>query len=553
MTTVLDSRNISFVLLMGMSSCFWVYSVHTNTISRVDMINFPIFRLLPGSYWAGFVLLMFSTALCYFRGNTKWYNYVLLPLWTLYIFIGPELMEVTARGYDATDHISGILSLQQGLMSKEWAEFWYAQWPAFFLFVDALSKVSDIGYYPLTKLVSGVFHMSRAILVLCLGRQLFQEQRRTLLFSLLAVAFYWEPQAFDPSPQNMAILLMLFMLPQFFRPGDLSASRRIVLVIGFLALVATHVLTPYVVALLAAFLGLAWVIRSRLGRAGSIRGFSTAGLFAVIFVTYLLYVSGWIVKDALDALRTAAADPLLPARFIIPRTPYQAYAINLIYLNYGVILIWMALIVLRKEFWRGKFVKRFFPLLCVSAPLCVLVPYGFASLPRLYILAVPFIVWFLVEEGTSGRGRVPSRIVVTGFLLTLLVLGFTVRYSIEYVNYVPTYEFLGAKFVSEKMPAYYYLYDVTEKNPQLSAMAEKKFGEQPYSHAFATWWFGLGGMADFALDSGRRDNYIRFHLGDETLSALDNTALNRVNYSIVYTTGDYWIIGYYLYFPHIVR
>ncbi len=524
--------NRLFLALSAVSLLLWSYAVLTTSIDHVPMVNMPILHIMPATYWVGFAMLVLATIVWYFSPETKWYHFSLLLFWTLYIFIGPEMMEVNARGYDAIGHLLGVTYIDQGRSS----EYWYIQWPGFVFFSSFLYKVTGVGFFALYTLVSLSLHLLRMVFIGYLGTRLFSGKKQALLFSVLLIGFFWEPQAFDPSAQHFGIIIMLPLLALCFSAKQLNARRRALIIALFGTLVITHILTSFIVALIIIFLSLMSLTGRRFGYSRDISGYTLAALFIVSFLAYLMYTTDWVVNEAVAAFIRAFRDPLLPARFFVPTSSYEEFVMGFVYLFYLVLLVWMVIIAARKEFWTNL-LNRVFPLLCLIPVSLVIIPYGFAALPRFYILGVPFIVWFLARESHHI-----GRVVVTVFMVVLLAMSFGERYQTEYVTYVPTADFAGARFITSKIPLSDTLYTPTYYNP--SPMSRANVLEQP-NLVSGTKPFGkyLQPAFPFAARSMRNENFVRFHGSEKDLSDITE-AFYPYKGNIIYTNGDYQVYAY---------
>ena len=531
---------LPFLVLLAVSLCLWCYSILTTSVDRIPISNFPILSMMPLTYWFGVAALILATICWYFSTETRWYHFLLLLPWTLYIFIGPELVEAGIRGYDTVDHLLGVTYIDQG----RFAEYYYKDWPGFISFSSFLYKITGVSYYVLPKLVSISLHLLRTIGILYLGASLFTNKKHVLLFSLLLVGAFWENQSFDPCPQHLAIIIMMPSLSLFFSTKHLDTKRIVLIMFLFLALLITHVLTPFVVALLVLFLGFMSLIRRDFGYNRGNNWLIIGILFSIGFAAYLMYATGWVFQEAVNALIKALYDPLLATQFLIPYSPYQQFVIYLAYSFYAVFILWMFIIAGRKEFWT-KPLERIFPLLCLIPFSFVVIPYGLAALPRFYILGVPFIIWFLVKESVKLRHGI-----IISFLVVMMLLSFGERYAVEYVTYVPTEEFAGARFICSKIPLLSKVMEVAPFDPAPRSMANSLtqpiiVGLQRYIQPDGSYYWGEPGIhMNFAIESFRTRNLYFYHLGEEVWSIVSEKYYQPDNFNIIYSCRDYRIYSY---------
>src|SRR5713101_31253 len=100
--------DVIFWVVAIASSFLLTWSTLSTTIDRVDEGVLSMARLLPPTYWVGFALLLGSTIIWYFGGETKAFHFLLVALWMGHVFLGPELMELRPRGYGSYGHEWGI-------------------------------------------------------------------------------------------------------------------------------------------------------------------------------------------------------------------------------------------------------------------------------------------------------------------------------------------------------------------------------------------------------------------------------------------------------------
>ena len=521
-----------YLLLSVVSLCLWCYAVLTTSIDHVPMVNLPILYLMPATYWVGFAMLILATIVWYFSAETRWYHFSLLLFWTLYIFIGPEMMEVTARGYDAIDHLVGVTYIEQGRL----AEYQYAEWPGFAFLSSFVYKVTGIGYYILPKLISTSFHLLRMVFIGYLGTRLFAGKKAALLFSVLLIGFFWEPQAFDPSPQHFGILLMLPLLGLCFSAEHLDMRRRGLIIILFTALVIIHILTSFILVLVILFFSLMSLTGRHFSYSRDIRGYTLPVLFLVMFTTYIMYTADWIFAEGVAAVIKAFREPFQATQFLIPDSAFEEFVVRFVYLFYIVLLLWMLIIVARKKFW-ANLLDRVFPLLCLIPVSFVIIPYGMPSLPRLYILGVPFIVWFLVK-GSRHVGKV----IIIAFMVILLVMSFGLRYTNEYVTYIPTGEFSGAQFACQRVPLESVVYDPAYLDPGFIARTNRL--DIPYTAGGkSSDVLRLSSRFPFAVKSIRTTNVIHFHYGERDFVAIAE-AFYKDEDNIIYSNGEFQLYAY---------
>jgi hypothetical protein len=438
---------------------------------------------------------------------------------------------------DTLDHLIGVTFIEQGRLPEY---YWYDDWPWFVYLSSFVYKATGVGFLALAKLVAISFHLLRMVFIGYFATHLFAEKKQALLFSVLLIGSFWELSSFDPTPQHLAILMMLPLLALCFSAGQLDTRRRALIIVLFSGIVMTHVLTPFVVALLIIFFSFMSLTGRRFGYSPDVKGYILPMLFVVMFIAYIMFTADWVLADAVTTFIAAFTEPLRPITAFTGRSAYLEFVLRLALLFYIILLLWMLIIAARKEFWASGKLERLFPLLCLLPLSLVIIPYGGASLPRFYILAVPFIVWFLVMES-----RHLARILVAAFLVVLLVLSFAERYATEYTVYVPTEEFAGARFISQKIPLSDTVWEVGYLDPMVISRANVLDATKRIGGDISGWEIPpiLGLFLQFAVESPRTMNFFNTHISAERLLATSEL-LYGTEHNMVYTSGDYHIYFY---------
>src|SRR3990170_5608690 len=253
MTGVMTSTRL-FLVAAAISSLLWVYSVQTTTIDRIELSPVPIvsmYRMMPMTFWMGWGFLILATLVWYFSPRTTPLHFLLCFLWLLFLIMGPELMEVYARGGDTLGHMIGVTYYEEGLYEPPWVS--YSAFPGFHFLVIPLHKITGVGFFDLAKLVALSFHVIRLPAMLFLGTRLFKDPKPALFFTLLLTALFWEQYQLDQSNQNLGMTFMLLILGLLFVDREMTPERRLLLIILYAGLVATHPLSSMVVLVLLLF------------------------------------------------------------------------------------------------------------------------------------------------------------------------------------------------------------------------------------------------------------------------------------------------------------
>src|SRR3990170_6933590 len=283
-----------FLVAAAISSLLWIHSVQKTTIDRIELNPVPIvsmYRMMPMTYWMGWGVLILATLVWYFSPRTRPLHFLLGFLWLLFLIMGPELMEIYARGGDTLGHMIGVTYYEEGLYEPPWVG--YSAFPGFHFLVIPLHKVTGVGFFELAKLVALSFHVIRLPAMLFLGARLFKDPKPALFFTMLLTALFWEQYQLDPSNQNLGMTFMLLILGLFFVDRVMTPERRLLLIILYAGLVATHPLSSMVIFVLLLFFRLIALNRSSTGLNELSKDNTLVVLFGVVFSAWLMYSSDW--------------------------------------------------------------------------------------------------------------------------------------------------------------------------------------------------------------------------------------------------------------------
>ena len=419
-----------------------IWSTLSTTIDRVDEGVLSMARLLPPTYWAGFALLLASTILWYFRGETKAFHFLLVALWIGYLFLGPELMEAHPRGFSSYSQAWGVAYVLEG---RE-REFAYFPWLGFHYAFAVVGELTDIGYLAMIRVGLLVMYLTLAVGFIGFFGRVLPDKKSILLATLVGLAMF-AVLGVGFTPHQMAFGLMLF---GFSFLASLDASpvvNRLVLIGIFCAILITHGLTALVVVYVAAMAALVRWKPSVVGR-WSPSTASLSLLFATLFVGWLLYSSDFWFATAVRAFRdTVLREPIAftsPFNHVSPaRGGGRAEVSLLTFAFLAVLLAWLVSVVARRGFWNGLRRDRLFPLLVISGmPILILGTGNFTyeGFLRVFFYAIPFLAWFLARESVA-------RTTAAAFLVLLLGLGFVLLYAREFEELPTSQQFAGANFL----------------------------------------------------------------------------------------------------------
>jgi len=435
--------NTLFLTTVLVSSYLLVWSTLSTSIDKVDVGLLSMAHLLPPTYWAGFALLLASTIIWYFGGETKAFHFLLVALWMGYLFLGPELMEAHPRGISSYAQAWGISYVLEG---RE-RDFFYFPWLGFHYTFAVLVELTDITYLAMIRVGMLVMYLTLAAgLIVFFGRVL--PDKKSVLLAILSALAMVAVLGVGFTPHEMAFSMMLFALA-FLATLDASpVVNRLALISLFSVILITHGLTALVIVYVAAIAAL--VHGKRLvGGGGSARtvSLSLSLLLAILFIAWLLYSSDFWFPNAVRTFRDSVLRE--PVAFTSPLThvtPTRAGRADVSLLNFaflGVLLVWLLSAVARRGFWSGLRGDRLFPLLVVSGlPVLILSTgsFSFEGFMRVFLYAIPFLAWFLARETVSRRSAV-------AFMLGLLGLSFVVLYAREFEELPTSQEFAGASFL----------------------------------------------------------------------------------------------------------
>jgi len=423
------------------STLLLTWSTLSTSIDRVDEDVLSMARLLPPTYWVGLALLLASTIIWYFGGETKAFHFLLVALWMGYLFLGPEFMEAHPRAVSSYGQAWGIGYVLEG---RE-RDFLYFPWLGFHYMFAMLVRLTDIGYLAMIRVGSLVMYLTLALGLICFfGRVL--PDRKSILVATLAVLAMFAVTAVSFTPHQMAFSLMLF---GFSFLASLDASpvvNRGVLIGIFCAILITHGLSALVVVYVAAMAALARWKPSAVGR-WSPSTASLSLLFATLFVGWLLYSSDFWFASAVRAFRDGVLrEPIAfasPFGHVSPARAGRAEVSLLTFTFLAVLLVWLVSVMARRRFWNGLRRERFFPLLVVSGLPVLIMGTGnftYEGLFRTFLYASPFLAWFLARESVARKSA-------AAFLVLLLGLGFVLLYAREFEELPTSQQFAGANFL----------------------------------------------------------------------------------------------------------
>ncbi len=494
---------------------------------------------LPWFFWLGFGFLLLSTLAWYFGPETKVIHFALLFVWTLYLFVGPELMEVNGRVNDTYDWMMGVQYIAAGRFS----EFPYSVYPGYSYISSILGNICGLSYFQLPHFIATVFHMIRAFAILALARAVFNREDQILLASLLLTALLWMPGT-HPSPHSAGFIVLLFLLAIMFR-GERSAIQHLLLFsVVFLASVTIHPVASLMVVLWLSVFVLTRPFQKRLG-VTYIRSLSIPllALAWTALLAWMLWKARSVFEAALRYLPTLLSAPLsLPlAGYVQTNTVYRMASIYFTVVYVAALLVSITVVILTDRHWHADRTAIFYPLFGVAST--VVIPLNgfnaYDAFQRMYEYATPFVCWFLVQRATNRR------LVLALTLVGALVLFPVGRYANEAVAIFSRTEVQGARFIIGR----------TTRGPRIVSI-----GIRPYLASLAGVLefertpsiverppqgdFGVSLMeVAMATTSSTTKNTLRYLYGDKVWNDFIDE-LSRHDNGIVYENGDFRVIRF---------
>jgi hypothetical protein len=529
-----------FLITLAVSLSLWIHAVFTTVIGLIDLGYLPIFRELPASYWVGFVLIILATIIWYCSPQTRSVHFLLVLFWTLFLFVGPELAAANIRGNEGIFFTAGTKYMEAGRFS----EYMYSAHHGLFAWQLALHQVTNIAYHDLAKFTQILVYFLRPLAMLAFVSSLFTGNRERLLATLLLLALACGLAATWLAPMGIGSVFFFFFLSLLFNSKMPCLFNRILLLLFFASMMVTHALSSLIsITVIIVFVLTFLVFTKRyFSYREDLRGYVLPLLFSTGFVAWIMYSSPWGMELAISNIREFVIETpfFLPfvERVATHPTLYKVFRVGHYLLFVAVLGIWLITIVVRKDFRSNLSLEKVFPLL---VPITFLFPIFFTGVYRLdpemrfFTYAIPFLAWFIIRES-----RIRQRITIY-FLIILLVLSFSMHYTNAWKVSIPTTEFAGAEFLSEKAPL--------------------------HSTIFYNWWCPVGYMAfnidaphtvslrevkarkqelrakdfDFIIESPLSSNAIIYENGEEEYQRVRKEIYDQTKSNIIYSNGDFTV------------
>jgi hypothetical protein len=426
-----------------------LFSVVSTRIEQVPLGNLAFLGLMPITFWAGYVILFFLTAFgCLSRNTNRIQVISLILLWALFLFVAPELMEVDVRNPDVREHLLGLVYLSSGRFS----EFYYSPWPGYFLFVAVIQNIIGVNIQTLPKFLSILFDLVRPLMAFTLFCSVLRDRRSVLLACLTFLGLLCMPGT-HPTTYTYAIIESMPLFAIVFDKRIRSSGKPILVIVLVGSIVVTHPLISLVTTLsivllciTSRFLGskiqsISLPERRQWNYIALVAGiswfswmcFSSSWVFGAGWQTFLSFVTSFKWDVAMSPISSHL-------------TTERHFVVNFTLVFFGVLSSWFLATLASRRFWRKPRAEKLFPLLFLIPISVAFITGAYTEevFQRSYLLATPFIAWFLI------RGSKDNRKMVMPFLLLVLALSFPLRYASEAVSVQASTSFAGARFVVQR-------------------------------------------------------------------------------------------------------
>jgi len=535
----MKSRSFLFLSLLLASFFLWSCSVFTTSIESISIGYLGFFHELPIGFFAGFCLLILATIVWHLSHSPNFLYHLLIPLWVLYIFVGPEIAEVNARGGDTFFHLYGVNYVVAG----DFKRFHYAPYPGYFYFSAILYQITGIRYHELAKLLNICLHLIMTIGGLGLFHKLTGRGRESILATIIFLALLWCPGTYT-HPVYFGFILMLYFLTVLFSPNIPPLNWKTLLIFFFMSIVISHPLPSLIITGLVIFRTLISLNGREFEYHERVKEYGLALLYGVMFIAWLLYSSDWALSHAIWIIRNFIIENFFETattHYTASESPFRAFVVYSTYAFYLFLFSWLSTILGRSPHKLG--LKKLSPILYTAVIVAVTVLTSQKEgLQRGYYFATPFIAWFLASRSPTRKK------LTTCFLTFLLIFGFFLRYNREYLEVLPTTEFKGIEFICESIsPSDTILYEWATgslgSNHLLGYLVNKPQAPLAIGIKILKERPPIIKQLDFAIDSTINKNaLLYYHYYDGGFQLIES--LYQVNDGLIYNNGYFKIYFY---------
>lgn len=439
-------RQVAGWLLVGLAAAAWVVAMPLSDVERID--GWGLLSALSPVWFASFVLTLAAYVVALRRDDATPRLLVACQVMLVLLLSGTTAVLYGAPRYPWTQKHIGVASaiLSHGLHRSTDI---YDNYPGFFLLAGAVHAVTRISFSDLARWAEVAFALASSGAALFAFRGLRLPRSRRWQALLLLTLGNWIGQGYF-APQALAYVLALVIVGGLLRRAAgtgwwAERGGAVVLAVLFLALAASHQLTPFAVLAQA---GLLWVFGGGLRWRWPV---VFTGILAAWTATAWPYLRahGHVLQFGLfDSVRAPGGGlvPSLPgARLVQTAGPALVALLGCL----------AALAVVRAV--RGSPWQRIRPVVLLAvAPVGVLAgqAYGNEGVLRVYLLALPWLSVLIVTELLPApRGR---RVAGAAGLVGLALVGtlaVPAAFALELVNHVDPSEVSAAAWFETHTPA----------------------------------------------------------------------------------------------------
>jgi hypothetical protein len=483
-------------------------------------------------YWIGLFFLALSTISWYKSCGNLRFGFFLLELWVAYLFLIPIVGQPLASGRDTWEHLFAINQLSNHEVTNVFSnEASFS--PGFYIFERVSMILTGIGYEAYPKVFLGyTMYFVTSIILLLFGRLIFAEPNNQVLFGLAGISFLWVPLLSVPSPEFYGLLLLILATGALLKKGRSPTRDILVFATIIAAIIISHVLVSFI---LMGETFVIWIYNmySGIPHKTSKNDFYRFLVTAILFTGYYSLFPAFL-SVSFQSVVQGLLNPLGTSPLYVARTSYQAESIDISVMFLLVLIVWfvVGLVLVKGRIFRSEMIPK---ILLLSLPL-LLIPftgaYSNEGFLRIFFLGIPLEAALLIT--LTSR----SKFIGLAFVIVLLMLSLPVRYSHQYVEYVPSGEINGSTYLSSHVVG-----EVGTLWPRAKPMAagslinstllSNELDVVPYQTNM------IEGVL-LAMKSPLDENLILWFDGSATLYSIENTYYAPSN-DLVYAGNDFWV------------
>lgn len=495
----------------------------------VDVTDFlGLASHLTLSYWLGLILITSVSVSVYLDKTTKSKPLLILILLVvgLYLFGLGVLAEQNARfsvSYYPAAEVKTILATSHIDTISKYPLISYRCWPAFHIISAYLLYMTGLELSAIVKYMPFFWYICAIFLLFTIGKYFDFSLNNRFLICYLFLSSFWLPQYYY-SPQSFAIIayLLLFL---FLMSFDENARNKIIILLTFLTLVTTHLITSVI------------IIISSLIRAIYKRNYKLIFLLLIAFIAWYIFLAPLMFKMGLLEFKNQAFDisflSVAETSKFTGTSEIQKTIINFrlaylaIYLVYGLIALAYYIKYICKEKKQKFFEYCSFWL--VGAISLLSLNYGFEQFERVYMFSLVPIIYIIIRSIKDHKFLVILMILV-------MILHIPAHYGSESFDQILTTELEGSKFFALKVqPHELFCYNgvplVWYFSPEIVTIPFKRF------RLWSSNEMEELGNVRYIIDSKRSYNLLMYYYDFYPV----NNYVNNANYSLIYDNKLYKI------------